>query len=152
MMIWGCITFYGVGDLCRIKGTLDSEFYITILRDYVLKSFKWCGMDPVESMFQQDNSRVHTAHAVQRWFAKQKFTILEWPANSPDLNIIEHVWAYIKYRLTTYEYPPQDLDQLWSRVQDIWTSLPSEYLQNLYESMPRRMRALLRSRGGQIKY
>lgn len=152
MLIWGCISFFGPGDLCRIKGTMNSELYLTILDDYIIRSFEWYGMDPAESIFQQDNSRVHTANVVQEWFAEQEYDVLEWPANSPDLNIIEHVWAYIKHRLATYEHPPQGLNELWARVQDIWTSLPPEYLQNLYESMPRCIRALLRSRGGQIKY
>jgi hypothetical protein len=60
-------------------------------------------MDPVESMFQKDNSRVHTENIIKQLFAKQKFIVLEWPTNSPDLNIIDHVWTHIKYRLNTYE-------------------------------------------------
>ncbi|OAQ28170.1 hypothetical protein K457DRAFT_53262, partial [Linnemannia elongata AG-77] len=59
MLIWGCITFFGAGDLCRIHGTLNSEFLLTVLNDYVLPTFDWFEMNRAESIFQQDNSRVH---------------------------------------------------------------------------------------------
>lgn len=152
MLIWGCITFFGAGDLCRIHGTLNSEFLLTVLNDYVLPTFDWFEMNRAESIFQQDNSRVHTANIIQQWLAEQEFTVLEWPANSPDLNIIEHVWAYIKYTLSKDKRVPETLDELWERVQTIWTELPKNYLPHLYESMPKRIKALLRSRGGPIKY
>lgn len=64
-MIWGCITFFGHGELCRINGTLDSDLYLDILRDHVLGSFKWYKFDAATSIFQQDNARVHTAASVQ---------------------------------------------------------------------------------------
>jgi hypothetical protein len=58
----------------------------------------------------------------------------------------------MKQRLAMYKQAPQSMDELWERIQDIWTSLPLQFLQKLYESMPKRMRALLQSRGGQINY
>jgi hypothetical protein len=152
MMVWGCITFFGPGDLSRIHGTLNSDLYLDVLKDYVCSSFAWYAMDPATSIFQQDNSRVHTAASIREWFAKQDFAVLKWPANSPDLNIIEHVWSYLKYRLDQCEKAPQTLDELWECVQDIWTSIPLEFLQKLYNSMPRRMRELLRNKGGHINY
>jgi hypothetical protein len=152
MMIWGCITFFGPGDLSRINGTLNSDFYLDILQDYVLGSFAWYRMDPATSIFQQDNSRVHTATSIQEWLSEQDFTVLKWPPNSPDLNIIEHVWSYLKRQLDHYEQAPQSVNELWKRVQDVWTNTPLDFLQELYNSMPRRMRELLRSKGGHIKY
>jgi transposase len=152
MMVWGCITFSGKGDLCRFHGTLDSDLYLKCLKDYILGSFVWFGMDPATSIFQQDNSRVHTANIVQEWFVQQEFTVLRWPPNSPDLNIIEHVWRYMKQRLARYKNAPDDLNELWERVQDVWDAVPLQFLQNLYESMPKRMRALLQNKGGQINY
>jgi hypothetical protein len=150
MMIWGCITFFGHGDLCRINGTLGSDLYLDILRDYVIGSFKWYKIDPATSIFQQDNARVHTAASVQEWFSEQVFTVLKWPPNSPDLNIIEHVWSDLKRRLDQYEQDPKTMDELWEHIQDVWNSTSRSYLQELYKSLPQRMKKLLRSKGGHI--
>lgn len=152
MMIWGCITYNRPGDLSWIKGGMNAEMYLEVLQDYVVQSFEWGGMNPVESIFQQDNSRVHMANIVKRWFSEQEFTVVKWPANSPDLNIIEHVWALLKHRLNQYEVEPKDLNELWERVQYEWENLQPEFIQGLYESMPRRIKAVLRSKGGLTKY
>ena len=152
MMVWGCITFSGPGDLSRLEGTLDSKCYLEVLDDYVIASFEWYGMNPAKSTFQHDNARVHTSSIVQNWFREHNITVLKWPANSPDLNPIEHVWAYIKRQLNQYKRPPKDMDELWRRVEEIWAKISRKLIRKLYESMPRRIRALLQSRGGAIKY
>ena len=51
MMILGCITFFGPGDLSRIHGTLNSDLYLDVLKDYISSSFAWYGMDPATSIF-----------------------------------------------------------------------------------------------------
>lgn len=152
MMVWDCITYQRQGDLRRIEERLNSELYVDILNDYVLASFDFGGMDPANSIFQQDNSRVHTAKLVQRWFDEQEFTVLKWPANSPDLTIIENVWSYLKYHLNLFQEDPKDMEELWKRVEDIWSNIPEDYLHKLYESMPRRIEALLKSKGGPTNY
>lgn len=152
MMFWGCITYHGVGDACRLPEGLDSELYVKILRDYVFASRDYYKLDPAKFMFQQDNSRVHTANIVQKYFRKSKMTVLEWPVNSPDLNPIETVWAYIRRELDQYETDPKDLDDLWKRVNFIWGKIPTQFLHNLYEGMPRRMQMLRRGRGEAIDY
>ena len=152
MMTWGCITVSDPGDLSRIHETLNSNLYLECLNDYVLASFEFYDMDPSNCIFQHDNSRVHTARIIQGWLEQQEFTVLKWPPNSPDLNIIEHIWEYLKDQLNAYPSSPKSLDELWERVQDIWTNIPIEKIERLYESMPKRMTALVRSRGGYIKY
>jgi len=98
-MVWGCITYFGVGDACRFKGGVDSEMYVDVLRDYVLASRDWYGMEPSTFIFQQDNAPIHSSQAAITFLTENNISVLEWPANSPDMNIIEGIWSYIKKRL-----------------------------------------------------
>ena len=95
----GCITYFGVGDAYRFKGGVDSEMYVKVLRDYVLASRDWCGMEPSTFIFQQGNAPIHSSLAAITFLTENNISVLEWPANSPDMNIIEGIWSYIKKRL-----------------------------------------------------
>jgi len=96
IMIWGCMTYRGVGDASWVPGKIDAAAYLEVLKDYVLASRDWYDMDPETFIFQQDNARVHTARIVRDFFDESNITVLEWPANSPDLNPIENIWSYLK--------------------------------------------------------
>jgi transposase len=152
ILVWGCITYNGVGDACKFSGSVDSEMYVSALRDYVLASRDWNELDPATFIFQQDNAPIHTSHQAKEYLAEANIDVLEWPANSPDLNIIEDIWAYINRRLSTYRKDPRTLDELWERVQDIWTTIPIETIHNLYASLPRRMQMVYKNRGGNTRY
>lgn len=98
------------------------------------------------------SSRIHTARKIMEFFEQENIAILLWPANSLDINPIEHVWAYIKRSLDRYLEAPKNLDELWERVQVIWQKNPNDFLQKLYESMPNCLEEVIRNKGGNIKY
>lgn len=152
MMIWGCITYYGLGDACWIPGKVDSYAYINVLKDYVFASRDFYSISRNKFQFQQDNARIHTSKLTMDYIKKSKINVMEWPANSPDLNPIETVWAYLKFKLDQYTTKPNSMDELWDRVQDVWNNIPVEFLKHLYESMPGRMHELYKNKGGHISY
>ena len=75
---------------------------------------------------------------------------MAWPPQSPDLNIIESVWDNMKRQKDLRK--PTSTEDLWLVIQDVWNNLPAEFLQKLCASVPRRIDAVLKAKGGHIKY
>jgi hypothetical protein len=118
---------------------LHGDLYLSLER------LGYLNLDSV--IFQHDNAPIHKAKIVQKWFLEQPFTVLEWPAQSPDLNPIEHVWAILKHRLNSHPTPPVGLLQLWERVEETYKTITTEQCERLYASMPDRIVAVLVARG-----
>ena len=58
----------------------------------------------------------------------------------------------MKRKLEEYEEPPTSVNELWEHFQDEWDGIEPSVCQNLIESMPRRIEAVLRAKGGYTKY
>jgi DDE superfamily endonuclease/Transposase len=151
MMMWGCMLWEGVGYASKIDGKMDGELYIKILQDELQETIAFYGKDPSTIIFQQDNDPKHTCRMAQTYFQDQEYTVMKWPAQSPDLNPIEHLWNHLKRKLGEYERPPGGILELWERVQEEWEKIEPEVCQKLIESMPRRIAAVIKAKGSYIK-
>ncbi|GFX84827.1 transposable element Tc1 transposase [Trichonephila clavipes] len=104
------------------------------------------------AIFQQDNARPYMARIVQRFFVNHQIELLPWPARSPDLSPIETMWSMVAQRLTQITPPAATPDQLWQCVKSAWSAVPQEHIQSLFESMPRRVAAVISNNGGYSGY
>ncbi|GFU52288.1 hypothetical protein TNCV_2701221 [Trichonephila clavipes] len=89
---------------------------------------------------------------VRDFCSAQYMQLLPWPAYSPDTSPIEPVWDLVGRRLARDPRSAASKDKLLLRIQAIWNSLPQADIQNLFDSMPRRIAALIATRGGYTKY
>lgn len=152
VMVWGCILWNGVGYMCKIDGNMDQHLYKSILRDDLMKSINFYHLEKSKIIFQHDNDPKHTSKLVKEWLSEQEFDTLDWPAQSPDLNPIEHMWAEVKRRLNKFDKPPRGVLELWERIQSIWNDIPTQKCQILIQSMPKRIQAVLNAKGKWTKY
>jgi transposase len=152
LMMWGCMLWDGVGYGCKIDGKMDGELYTKILQDELQESLTYYGKNPSSVIFQQDNDPKHKSKKATIWFKDHGFKVLPWPAQSPDLNPIEHLWDHLKRKLGEYERAPAGILELWERVQVEWDKIEPEVCQNLIESMPRRVAAVVKAKGWHTKY
>jgi hypothetical protein len=148
VMIWGCMTWEGVGYAARIDGRMDEDLYLQILKDDLQNTLQYHSLNPSDIIFQQDNDPKHTCKKVKEWLEEQDFRTMVWPAQSSDLNPIKHLWGYLKRRLTEYEHPPNGIHKLWERIQVEWKEIAVKECQKLIESMPRRVQAVCHCRYG----
>ena len=152
IMIWGCMTSKGAGFMCKINDTMTLHVYLEVLQDELQKTIEYYEFNPANIIFQQDNARCHTTRMIQNYFKNQPFDVLEWPAQSPDLNPIETLWAIIKRRLNEYDAPPAGINELWDRIQTIWNDITPETCYKLIASMPKRIEAVLKAKGKWTSY
>jgi hypothetical protein len=151
-MVWGCMSMDGIGWATKIDGKMDAELYTKILEEELQMSLDHWGKDFSDVIFQQDNDPKHTSKLAKKWFKDHEVDVMEWPAQSPDLNPIEHLWDHLKRKLNEYPTEPQGVTELWEGVQTEWDKIPAEVCKNLIESMPRRIEAVLKAKGGNTKY
>lgn len=151
LMVWGCVSYHGVGELVIVDGTMKSTDYIDILDHNLLDSVEnMFGDAMIPFIFQHDNAPVHTARNVQTWLDEHDVQVIQWPAQSPDLNVIENVWGMLQNRVMR-DRPSTKLELIQCLFR-AWGDITPDYLHKLFSSMPRRVRHVIRSRGYPTKY
>ena len=131
------------------KGTtMNKEIYLDVLKHQVLPFMAENNI----AIFMQDNARCHTSKLTKWWLYQQIFLTMKWPAYSPDLNSIEHSWARIKACLHKKKGHITKYLELEKEIRKLWSEVDCVILEKLFQSMPRRMAAVIDAKDGSIRY
>lgn len=149
VMVWGCMAASGVGNLHFIDGVMNKHVYLTILRQNLKDSVRKLG---IESNFQfyQDNDPKHSAHDVKNWLLYNCPKVIKTPAQSPDLNVTEHLWDELGRRMQDRQCT--SIQNLKIALQEEWSNISPDVCKKLVQSMPNRLQAVENQKGGATKY
>uniref|UniRef100_A0A3Q1HV65 Tc1-like transposase DDE domain-containing protein n=1 Tax=Anabas testudineus TaxID=64144 RepID=A0A3Q1HV65_ANATE len=84
--------------------------------------------------------RMKPALVEHSWFQTNKINVMEWPAQSPDLNPMENLWGDIEKSVS--EAKPRNVNELWNVVKESWSGITAERCHKLADSMSHRCEAL----------
>ncbi|GFV37616.1 transposable element Tcb1 transposase [Trichonephila clavipes] len=103
-------------------------------------------------VFMDDNATCHRTLAVQDCLDSEGIQRLGWPARSLDLNPIENVWDALGRQVAGRNYPPTNKNTLIRSLTEEWDKLPQQLLDNVVQSMVRRVECCITLHGGHIPY
>ncbi|GFU47403.1 transposable element Tcb2 transposase [Trichonephila clavipes] len=151
VLVWGGImlgsrTDLHIFDAGSVNGT---RYYNEILLPYV-RLFR--GAMGLQFLFMDDNAPCHRTVAAEQLLESEDIERMDWPARSPDLNPIEHVWDFLGRRLAARTLPPVTIRELRLALQDEWAAMPQQLIDTLILSMGRRCETYLAVRGDHIPY
>ncbi len=136
VMVWGCVSALGKGNLHFCDGTINAEKYIEILEHNMLPSRRHL-FQGRPCIFQQDDAKPHSAHITKSWLRRKRVRVLDWPACSPDRSPIENVWRILKRKMR--QRRPRTVAHLKTCLQEEWDKITPETLHHLVSSVPKRL-------------
>jgi transposase len=149
---WGCISKVGVGPLRVIEGTMDGKQYVKVLKDELFPEVKHLEELDIPVRVMHDNAPCHKSALVNDLLDGYDVEFIDWPPYSPDLNPIENLWAYIKFKLYR-DYPPaEDPETLIEYVFEIWEAIDEELCQKYCQNYHKRYLEVIKQKGLQTKY
>ncbi|GFY25175.1 transposable element Tc3 transposase [Trichonephila clavipes] len=135
-LVWGGIILGSRTDLHVQSVTKTGPIYRDVILGQHVRMFR--GAMGAEFLFMDDNARPHRANVVDECLQSEDITRMDWPAYSPDLNPIEHVWDMLGRRIAARQSPPTCLPELRRALLDEWCNIPQDQIDKLILSMPRR--------------
>ncbi len=142
VMVWGAMSSAGVGLLCFLRSK-DTAIYQEVLEHFMLPAADQLYGD-ADFIFQQDFAPAHSAKTTSTWFKDHGIPVLNWPANSPDLNPIENLWGIVKRKMRYAR--PNNAEELKATIRATWALITPEQCHRLIDSMPRRIAAVIQAK------
>ncbi|GFU18202.1 transposable element Tcb2 transposase [Trichonephila clavipes] len=140
------VRFGGGGMLVYSGISIDRRTDLYIIRDGPLTAHRY------REEILRPIVAPHRANLVEDFLFEEEIVRMEWPACSPDMNPIEHVWDALGRRVAGRQIPPQTLQELERALLEEWDRIPQLVINSLIDSMPQRLSTLLAVRENHTPY
>lgn len=151
-MAWGGFCGQLKSELVFIPGKakLDSAMYVdTIMEPHLVPFWHQCCEEYGWARIVEDGAPGHKKHAII-YRELNEMDVVEWPAQSPDLNLIEALWMDMETELGETWGRVGDVETLQDVLRLVWEKIPKERLSSLVQSMPARLQAVIDAGGVQL--
>jgi transposase len=161
--IWGAMRCNKLSNLVVLPerkgdGKFNSQEYVEVIMDGEMFDFWMEGMEDVGYLIMmEDGARYHEGVATHRrkqleedgWIGWGPKT---WPSNSPDLNPIENLWHVLRSNIRKRKVQAKTKAALIVALQEEWRKLDLNIVNTLINSMPKRLQAVIKAKGGYSGY
>ena len=144
-MVWGGIMGRRKTNLIVVQSNLNAQGYIyQILQPEAVPFLQR------HAILMHDNARSHLARICRQFLNRNNVNAVPWPAVSPDMNPIEHIWDYLgrKVRARGNVHNLKDLENAF--IQE-WNNIPNVVIRRYVRSMRGRLAACINRRGGHTR-
>ncbi len=127
VMVWAGVCYGQQIQVHFIDVILNAQRY----RDEILRPIVVPFIHDHHLMLQHDNARPHVARICTQFLEAENIPVLAWPAYSPDMSPIEHVWDALDRRIQQRVPVPANIQQLRTAIEKEWTNMPQATINNL---------------------
>ena len=155
VMVWAGVSAVGRTPLVFVPPgvKINALTYQDLILKPFVKDLERTMFNNKPFLFQQDGAPAHTAKSTQEWLRTEipsYISKLEWPPSSPDLNPLDFsLWSILESRACSNSH--RNLEGLRKTLCREWDLIPQEILRTAVEAVPRRLREVIKKRGGYIE-
>ena len=145
VMIWAAFSYNGKATIAFCPRKMNSQNYQDVLEKHLLPF--WLHPDQNNHYFQADNCTIHKSASTRNWLVDNAIDVLDWPACSPDFNPIENLFGIISRRVYQEGKHFGSEQELKKAILKEWESITPDILENLVNSIPKRIGQVILRRG-----
>jgi len=147
VMVWLMVIPNGLLSYRFIRTNFKAKDYLDVLKEMIVPIIRLnMGSD---FYYQEDNCSIHKASIIKKFMTDSSINVIQWPAKSPDLNIVEDIWSMISHNVYD-RMPYQNLTELEERISSTILDINlnrRQDIQNLYATIRNRLCIVLKKQG-----